>query len=236
MRKQMVALLAGAILMMTVGSASALTIDIFNSTDTASINAWMSPSMLNITVENFEDLDAGWYESLGTGVGTFTNDGALPGIGSSSYKTKVDPSSTVAKFELRDYNQDGRFITTIPGIKYLDSADITKVNLEVIDNMRYAYFWLTDPSDVGAITTTSSASVTAALFPYLPNGSKYFVGIKSLEADINLLTISASNTGDGFGIDDFTVAAVPEPGTMMLLGIGMLGMAVYGKRRMNKNA
>ena len=31
-------------------------------------------------------------------------------------------------------------------------------------------------------------------------------------------------------------APVPEPGTMMLLGIGMLGMAVYGKRRMNKQA
>jgi len=31
-------------------------------------------------------------------------------------------------------------------------------------------------------------------------------------------------------------APVPEPGTMMLLGIGMLGMAVYGKRRMNKEA
>lgn len=29
---------------------------------------------------------------------------------------------------------------------------------------------------------------------------------------------------------------VPEPGTMMLLGIGMLGMAVYGKRRMNKES
>lgn len=29
---------------------------------------------------------------------------------------------------------------------------------------------------------------------------------------------------------------VPEPGTMMLLGLGMLGMAVYGKRRMNKEA
>ncbi len=29
---------------------------------------------------------------------------------------------------------------------------------------------------------------------------------------------------------------VPEPGTMLLLGIGMLGMAVYGKRRMNREA
>jgi hypothetical protein len=33
-----------------------------------------------------------------------------------------------------------------------------------------------------------------------------------------------------------TVAPVPEPGTMMLVGLGMLGMAVYGKRRQNKEA
>ncbi|MFZ4859601.1 MAG: PEP-CTERM sorting domain-containing protein [Desulfuromonadaceae bacterium] len=31
-------------------------------------------------------------------------------------------------------------------------------------------------------------------------------------------------------------APVPEPGTMMLLGFGILGLAVYGKRRMNKEA
>ncbi len=29
---------------------------------------------------------------------------------------------------------------------------------------------------------------------------------------------------------------VPEPGTLMLLGLGMFGLAVYGKRRMNKDA
>jgi hypothetical protein len=33
-----------------------------------------------------------------------------------------------------------------------------------------------------------------------------------------------------------SVNPVPEPGTMVLLGIGMLGMAIYGKRRMNKEA
>jgi len=45
--------------------------------------------------------------------------------------------------------------------------------------------------------------------------------------------------GEGGVLDytaEFSAAPVPEPGTMMLLGIGMLGMAVYGKRRMNKQA
>jgi hypothetical protein len=32
------------------------------------------------------------------------------------------------------------------------------------------------------------------------------------------------------------VAPVPEPGTMVLLGAGLLGFAIYGKRRMNKEA
>lgn len=35
---------------------------------------------------------------------------------------------------------------------------------------------------------------------------------------------------------EFSAAPVPEPGTMMLLGFGMLGLAIYGKRRMNKEA
>lgn len=39
-------------------------------------------------------------------------------------------------------------------------------------------------------------------------------------------------------ISDVTpeVAPVPEPGTMILLGIGLGGLAIFGKRRMNKEA
>jgi len=42
---------------------------------------------------------------------------------------------------------------------------------------------------------------------------------------------SGGPSTDGFDINAVGVAPVPEPGTMILLGLGMAGLAIFGKRR-----
>jgi hypothetical protein len=65
-------------------------------------------------------------------------------------------------------------------------------------------------------------------------------------SEIQALTADLADGNFGFGFDDhchwydsgicftYTTAPVPEPGTLMLLGIGMAGLAICGKRRMRK--
>lgn len=78
---------------------------------------------------------------------------------------------------------------------------------------------------------------------YSINGSTFsgheFNGILQLAGTYSSLSfdISPNEYWHGFNIGaDSTSAPVPEPGTMMLLGVGVLGLAVFGKRRMNKEA
>lgn len=62
------------------------------------------------------------------------------------------------------------------------------------------------------------------------SATNLYVNISGLSAFDGFTLTSGT---PAFEVDNIAVAPVPEPGTMMLLGAGFLGLAIYGKRRKN---
>jgi hypothetical protein len=65
--------------------------------------------------------------------------------------------------------------------------------------------------------------------------SNIFIGDQLAHPEVIVQEYRAANGGPILGrTENFEIPApVPEPGTMMLLGAGCLGLAIYGKRRKN---
>ncbi len=238
------------LLVITPWQVQAITISIFNvGTEGGQITDWINGLGGQKTViEDFEDFgssDIGWIKELDTNVGKFgLTENTQAGTGTSSYKYPSNATGEIY-FELRENNANGRFNTTpTNGHKYLDSADITELQLTVEENKyKNLFFYMTDPSDVGARTESQgfagSDSDTESVAFRQSNGSLWFVGIDAGDKYISKIVWSARDknndgyyTNDGFGLDGFsTVTPVPEPATMLLFGTGIVGLAFVSRRK-----
>lgn len=176
---------------------------------------------------------------LQTEVGRFTSIGA-DGCGASC----VTPSGDL---QVRSGNVYGRFNTTDQGSNFLDSNDNGGMRLSIpgrsgMNSMNALSFFLTDIDDVGPKTFelfVGSRQITNHTVMGLDGKSGNLVLVTMLFSEaINLAEstnalrlLMSIDPGDGFGIDDVTVSAVPLPAAGLLLMGGLGGLGLMGRRR-----
>jgi hypothetical protein len=196
-----------------------------------------------------EDFEAGFVAGdrspfFATAVGTFT--GVTPGnpdIGAACGTQCLDGLAILSR-NTTPYG--GRFAyEDAPGdpdadARWLDSNDYKKMTWEANDSYDSVGFFMTDPNDVGALVSITSfdaddiAVDLGSLFaPERPNGQIYYVTIEDAAgiSRLDFYSDPGSERNDGYGIDRFTAARVPEPGTLVLLGAGLVAFATRKRSR-----
>jgi hypothetical protein len=192
-------------------------------------------ALRTVGVENFESF----------GVGSRPASLSFAGSG-------VTATATYAAGEaINNVPDNGAFATS--GTHYLDSQGVRDTHLVFSSPVAGVGFYVTDLSDGGtapdqiSIVATLAGggkqTFTTSVTTGNSNANVLFFGVVSTDPSALFSEVEILNTftteGDIHGIDDITVgltAAVPEPSGLAMLGIGLAGLAGYGRRRRTRRS
>jgi hypothetical protein len=128
-------------------------------------------------------------------------------------------------------------VSTTPN-QWLDSNDADEVTWDILTGNYNAFgFYLSDANDQGASLilkfADGSVSESLSLTSPLGNGNIAYFSLFSDVAFTSASLVFDNGVGDndGWGIDGITLAKVPEPGTLALLGLGLAGLSIARRRK-----
>lgn len=172
--------------------------------------------------------------SFNTAVGTFTLITAGQTANDNIHNDKL-------MIESKNTGEFGReVLSTSRNDLWLDANDAKKVEWSFGAPLKGSFnafgFYIADATDQGATLTLQfqdgSWATTSVVIPaFQSNGNLGYVSVYSTSNIVGgKLVFNNSTGGDGWGIDDITIGSVPEPGALMLMGLGLLGLGAARRR------